>query len=226
MDRDVNPLVLLIGVLLYSIASSFLYGIETVVLLALTLLIPFFFRTNTLHLLWRMKVMLFTALLILAFGIIEKRNGLSVTEDVCRFLSLITVASLFVLKADLLTLSSTLGNILSKVFGKGGWKASSYLTLTLSVFPLVFESGSEMLTARKARSGSFFTHPVRNLTEYTVSLMTLLFDKVLVFQDALYSRSFTTTGEKTAYPLTRRDITLFMFFVLVFTGVIVWKKIL
>ena len=226
MDRDLNPLILLIGVLLYSIASSFLCGIETVVLLALTLLVPFFFRTNTLHLLWRMKVMLFTALLILAFGIIEKREALSVTEDVCRFLSLITVASLFVLKADLLMLSSTLGSILSKVFGKGGWKASSYLSLTLSVFPLVFESGSEMLTARRARGGSFFTHPVRNLTEYTVSLMTVLFEKVLVFQDALYSRSFTTAGEKTVYLLTRRDITLLMFFVLMFTGVIVWKKIL
>ena len=226
MDRDLNPLILLIGVLLYSIASSFLCGIETVVLLVLTLLVPFFFRTNTIHLLWRMKVMLFTALLILAFGIIEKREPISVVADVCRFLSLITVASLFVLKADLLTLSSTLGSILSKVFGKDGWKVSSYLSLSLTVFPLVFESGTEMLIARKARGGSFFSHPVRNLTEYTVSLMTVLFDKVLVFQDALYSRSFTTAGEKTAYPLTRRDITMLVFFVLMFLGVVIWKKIL
>ncbi len=226
MDRDLNPLVLLVGVLLYSIASSLFSGMETVVLLALTLLVPLFFRTNALKLLWRMKVMLLTALLILAFGIIEKRDALSVTGDVCRFLSLITVAAVFVLKADLLTLSSTLGSILSLVFGKGGWKASSYLTLTLSVFPLVFESATEMLCARRSRGGNFFAHPVRNLTEYTVSLMTILFGKIIAFQDALYSRSFTTAGEKTVYPLTVRDAALLISFALIFSGVVVWKKIL
>lgn len=226
MDIKPGPPVLLVGVILYSIASSFLTGWEAVIALALTLVIPLLSGVNVFALLWKMKVMLFTAFLIFVFALIEKKGTLTAFADTSRFLSLITVASLFVLKTDLLSLSSSLGKILSIPFGAAGWRASSYLMLSLSFFPIVFESADEMLQARRSRGGSFFSHPVKNLTEYTVSLMRLLFEKVLIFQDALYSRSFTINGEKTVSPPERSDCILLFIFVLFFTGVIVWKKVL
>lgn len=226
MDMNANPLVLLLGVILYCLASSFLAGWEVALLFTLTVLIPFAAGTNVFSVLWKMKIMLFTALLILVFGIIGEKDVLTAILNTMRFLSLITVAALFVMKADLLLLSSSLGRLLSRLIGKAGWKVSSYIMLSLSIFPLVFESADEMLTARKSRGGSFFSHPVRNLTEYTVSLMRLLFDKILIFQDALYSRSFSTCGEKTVYLLSGKDYILLSLFVLLFAGVTVWKKVL
>ena len=226
MDLKTNPLILLIGVILYSIASSFLTEGEVIVLFALTLILPLIMGVNVFSLLWKMKVMLFTAVLILLFGFIGGKDTLAALSDTMRFLSLITVAALFVLKADLLELSSVLGKVLSSFLGKTGWKISSYIMLSLSIFPIVFESADEMLTARRSRGGSFFSHPVRNLTEYTVSLMRLLFEKILIFQDALYSRSFTIKGEKTVCPPKGRDYLILSLFVLLFTGVTVWKKVL
>lgn len=226
MDLKTNPLILLIGVILYSIASSFLTEGEVIVLFALTLILPLIMGVNVFSLLWKMKVMLFTAVLILLFGFIGGKDTLTALSDTMRFLSLITVAALFVLKADLLELSSVLGKVLSSFLGKTGWKISSYIMLSLSIFPIVFESADEMLTARRSRGGSFFSHPVRNLTEYTVSLMRLLFEKILIFQDALYSRSFTIKGEKTVCPPKGRDYLILSLFVLLFTGVTVWKKVL
>lgn len=226
MDMKPGPLVLLIGVILYSIASSFLTGWEAVMVLVLTIIIPILSGVNVLSVLWKMKVMLFTAALIFVFAVVEKKDTLTAFSDTARFLSLITVASLFVLKTDLLALSSSLGKVLSLVFGRAGWRAASYLMLSLSFFPIVFESADEMLRARRSRGGSFFSHPVKNLTEYTVSLMRLLFEKVLIFQDALYSRSFTINGEKTVCPPKGSDYILLSLFVLLFTGVIVWKKVL
>ncbi len=226
MDLKTNPLILLIGVILYSIASSFLAEGEVIVLFALTLILPLIMGVNVFSLLWKMKVMLFTAVLILLFGFIGGKDTLTALSDTMRFLSLITVAALFVLKADLLELSSVLGKVLSSFLGKTGWKISSYIMLSLSIFPIVFESADEMLTARRSRGGSFFSHPVRNLTEYTVSLMRLLFEKILIFQDALYSRSFTIKGEKTVCPPKGRDYLILSLFVLLFTGVTVWKKVL
>ena len=226
MDLKTNPLILLIGVILYSIASSFLTEGEVIVLFALSLILPLIMGINVFSLLWKMKVMLFTAVLILLFGFIGGKDTLTALSDTMRFLSLITVAALFVLKADLLELSSVLGKVLSSFLGKTGWKISSYIMLSLSIFPIVFESADEMLTARRSRGGSFFSHPVRNLTEYTVSLMRLLFEKILIFQDALYSRSFTIKGEKTVCPPKGRDYLILSLFVLLFTGVTVWKKVL
>ncbi len=226
MDLKTNPLILLVGVILYSIASSFLAGWEIIALFSITITVSLIMGTNVLSLLWKMKVMLFTALLILLFGFIGGKDTLTVLSDTLRFLALITVAALFVLKADLLELSSSLGKVLSSLIGKTGWKISSYIMLSLSIFPLVFESADEMLTARRSRSGSFFSHPVRNLTEYTISLMRLLFEKILIFQDALYSRSFTIKGEKTVCPPGGRDYLILLFFVLLFAGVTVWKKML
>lgn len=226
MDLKTNPLILLIGVILYSIASSFLTEGEVIVLFALTLILPLIMGVNVFSLLWKMNVMLFTAVLILLFGFIGGKDTLTALSDTMRFLSLITVAALFVLKADLLELSSVLGKVLSSFLGKTGWKISSYIMLSLSIFPIVFESADEMLTARRSRGGSFFSHPVRNLTEYTVSLMRLLFEKILIFQDALYSRSFTIKGEKTVCPPKGKDYLILSLFVLLFTGVTVWKKVL
>ena len=77
MDLKTNPLILLIGVILYSIASSFLTEGEVVALFALTLILPLIMGVNVFSLLWKMKVMLLTAILILLFGFIGGKDTLT-----------------------------------------------------------------------------------------------------------------------------------------------------
>lgn len=224
MDIEINPLVLFLGILAASIASTFLSGWELVSFLILSLFIPLIFGFNTFRMLWRMKIMLLTAALIALFGVAAEKDAMTVIGEVSRFLALITLSGMFVIKADLIRLSSSLGRLLSFLPYSIGWKLSSYLMLSLSIFPIVFESGNEMLIARKARLGSFFSHPVSNLTRYTVSLMRLLLRKMEIYQDALYSRAFSIKGEKTTYPLTKKDICLLFLFFLLFIGIVIWKK--
>ncbi len=224
MDIEINPLVLFLGILAASIASTFLSGWELVSFLILSLFIPLIFGFNTFRMLWRMKIMLLTAALIALFGVAAEKEAMTVIGEVSRFLALITLSGMFVIKCDLIRLSSSLGRLLSFLPYSIGWKLSSYLMLSLSIFPIVFESGNEMLIARKARLGSFFSHPVLNLTRYTVSLMRLLLRKMEIYQDALYSRAFSIKGEKTTYPLTKKDIFLLLLFFLLFIGIVIWKK--
>ncbi len=224
MDIEINPLVLFLGILAASIASTFLSGWELVSFLILSFFIPLIFGFNTFRMLWRMKIMLLTAALIALFGVAAEKEAMTVIGEVSRFLALITLSGMFVIKCDLIRLSSSLGRLLSFLPYSIGWKLSSYLMLSLSIFPIVFESGNEMLIARKARLGSFFSHPVLNLTRYTVSLMRLLLRKMEIYQDALYSRAFSIKGEKTTYPLTKKDIFLLLLFFLLFIGIVIWKK--
>lgn len=222
----VNPLVLLLGILLFSFSSSWFKPEELCVIFFITLVFPYFWGINSLLLMWRMKVMLFTALLIFIFGLIEERSTITTIGETVRFLTLIELSAIFVLKADLIALSSTLGGLLSVFLKKTGWRIASAIMLSLSIFPLVFSSAEEMLESRRSRLGSFFSHPIKNLTEYTISLISLLLYKTVAFQDALYSRSYSTTKKRTQYSLKLSDWLVLILFILLFLGVIIWKKIL
>ncbi len=225
MDRKINPVALFTSLILLSIASSFFTEREKIIFLAAALIIPFFFGINTLRLLWKLRVILFTVILILAFGFIEKRDPLTVIGEASLFTALVTLYAAFVLNSDLMSLSSTLGKILSLFLSSYGWRVSSCIMMSLSIFPIVFECGTEMLEARRSRGGTFFSHPVKNLTSYTVSLITLLFDKVLTFQDALYSRSFSTKEGRTVYPLKAKDWVSLILSITLFIGFMLWKKL-
>ncbi len=224
MDRKINPIVFFTALILLSIASSFFSAWGKIILFSVSIILPFFVRVNTFKLWWRMRIMLLTALLILLFGFIEKEDPLSIIGRTSLFMALVTLYASFVLSADLLSLSSTLGKVLSVFFSSYGWKFSSYLMLSLSIFPIVFECGTQMLEARRSRCGTFFSHPVKNLSAYTISLITLLFDKTLTLQDALYSRSFSTKEERTVYPLSIKDRLFLILFLSIFIGYMLWKK--
>ena len=172
-----------------------------------------------------MKVMLITALLIFLFSYFGKETLLSSLSDTAKFLSIIGLSALYIKKSDLIDLSTTMGSILSPVFGKRGRKAASALMMTLALFPIIFSTATEMMNARRSRGGSFLYHPIKSITEYIVSMMRLLFQKVVIFQDALYSRSWTTGGERTKVLLGKRDWTIMILSLLLFIGLVLWKKV-
>lgn len=220
-----NPFSTLVSLILLSIISSMMSDLEALVFLFFVLFLPLFFRINLFTLLWKMKVMVITAILIFVFAITGDKSLLSALSSTAKFLSVIALSALYVEKADLLDLSTTMGSLLSPIMGKAGRKAASSLMMTIALFPIIFFTGSEMMNARKSRGGSFFRHPVSGISSYTISLMRLLFQKVLIFQDALYSRSWSTGGERTPVKLTRRDTVFILVSFLLFVWYLLWKKV-
>lgn len=223
---QINPFASLIALILASIASSLLGDYEALILLLSVTIIPFFFRINILKVMWSMKVMLITALLIFLFSIFGEGTLISSLGDSGRFLSIVALSALYIQKSDLLDLSTTMGSILSPIFGKNGRKAASAVMMTLALFPIIFSTATEMMNARKARGGSFLRHPIKAITDYVLSMMRLLFQKVLIFQDALYSRSWSTGGERTQIKFEVRDWSLIFLSAVLFIGFILWKRVL
>ena len=222
---QINPFTSLVMLISASIASSLLSGYETVAVLLLVLIVPFFFNVNILKVMWSMKVMLITALLIFLFSYFGKGSLLSSISESAKFLSVIGISALYIKKSDLIDLATTMGSILSPLLGKKGRKASSAVMMTLALFPIIFSTATEMMNARKSRGGSFLYHPIKSITEYTVSMMRLLFQKVVIFQDALYSRSWTTGGERTNVVLGKRDWVLMILAFILLIGFVLWKKV-
>lgn len=222
---ETNSLVLLLGVILFSFSVVLLSPIERIVVLLLSLIIPFFFGINTLSFLLKMKGVILTSLLILVFGFIEKKEISETLSSFSLFLSLVIVSFLYILNTDLLLLSSYLGALLYPLFKKRAWRISSSIASTLFLLPLVLTQSSKMLEARKNRGGSFLSHPIKNLIEYTVSLMLLLIKKLDDFQTSLFVRSFSFREGRTTYPLKKRDYFLLSFFILSFISIVLWKNL-
>lgn len=222
---ETNSLVLLLGVILFSFSVVLLSPIERIIVLLLSLIIPFFFGINTLSFLLKMKGVILTSLLILVFGFIEKKEISETLSSFSLFLSLVIVSFLYILNTDLLLLSSYLGTLLYPVFKKRAWRISSSITSTLFLLPLVLTQSSKMLEARKIRGGNFLSHPIKNLIEYTVSLMLLLIKKLDDFQTSLFIRSFSFRERRTTYPLKKRDYFLLSFFILSFISIVLWKNL-
>lgn len=220
----INPLATIISLLLSSIAISFFAPLEAFFALALISITPFIFRVNILKILWKMKVMVITAILIFVFSIMAGKETITALSDSVKFLSVIALAALYIQKSDLMDLSSTLGYVLSPILGKRGWGFASSLMMTLALFPIIITSSSEMISARKSREGSFLRHPLSSLTDYTVSIMRLLFQKVQIFQDAMYSRSWSPSGRRTPISFTLFDWIYTFSSIILFVGFVLWKK--
>lgn len=222
---ETNSLVLLLGVILFSFSIVLLSPLERIIVLLLSLFLPFFFGINTFSFLFKMKGVVLTSLLILIFGFIEKKEISETLSSFSLFLSLVIVSFLYILNTDLLLLSSNLGALLYPLFKKRAWRISSSITSTLFLLPLVLTQSSKMLEARKIRGGSFISHPIRNLVEYTVSLMLSLLRKLDDFQTSLSLRSFSFRERRTTYPLKKRDYFLLFIFILSFIAIALWKSL-
>ena len=195
----VNPFALLVALILSSLSISILSDIPSLVVLAIVVFLPFFFGINIPKILWSMKVMALTAILIFVFALMADKGLMRSFGDTARFLAVIALSALYVTTADLLEMADTLGSVLYPVFGKNG---------------------------RKCRQGSFFRHPVSSLSEYVISMMRLLFNKVVTFQDAMYSRLWRPDGERTRVAFRKTDYAVMVMSLLIAIGVFLWTKLL
>ena len=200
------PAFKLLYLILLSILISTAKGYELYIYTVLLLLLGILSKLNPIKLLVSMPAMLIIALFIAITEWISTKSINMAIKETLSFIDLLLLALLFMATTDITELACSLGHYTSPILGKRAWKLSSNIMLTLALLPMIFSSATTMLQARRSRCGRFFKAPIRNMTEYTISLILLLFKRAEIFEDALLSRSYSESAERKTKKATFYDI--------------------
>lgn len=126
--------------------------------------------------------------------------------EASRLTLLLAFSFLFIEVVDSTELASALGNILSRFIGKRAWVLSSLMTVTVALIPVIIGSSKDMFQARQSRNENYLKHPVKSLSDYSISLMRHLFARSEDFHYALLSRGYKEEMERSAPPIALSDI--------------------
>lgn len=201
-----NPNTKLVCLLSYSITISSAPSLAVYPLFLLCLIIAAAIRLP-----WKeyVKESIFFLVIALFMGIsacFHEEGIFSALSSPLSFLSMVLASMLIADTTMPDELSRSLGSALSHVIGKYAYILSSLMEITLSMIPVIIDSTICMHEARKARGASFFHHPVRSVTELSVSILSDLLDKAEMYIDALYSRSYDPKGKRPCAPYRAPDV--------------------
>ncbi len=192
----INPLSKLIAL----IALSFLLTSKSTAVFAATslfiLIIMISVRLPIFEYLMRSRGLLYLLLLIFITEALVSKSIKSTLCEMLKFFFLIALSSLLLDSTTPSEIASSIGGALSHIAGHSAWRFSSMVMLTLSFISRIFSTASTLLDARRARLGSFLYHPVKSISEYTVSLFLSLFEDFRAFSDALDARLFEDDAER------------------------------
>lgn len=219
-----NPAFKLLYLILLSILISTANGAELYIHAIFLILIGAIARINLIKLILKLPVMIIIALFIAISEYINTKSINSTIEESFTFLTLILVTILFMTTTDVTELASSIGHYLSPVFGKKAWSLASSVMITLALLPMIFSSSTIMLQSRRARGGSFLSHPIKNLSDYIISLLSILFKKSIIFEDALLSRAYTSDTRRHAKVATKYDILILICLILLTISIFLLRR--
>lgn len=219
-----NPAFKLVYLVLLSIIISTSRELEIYIYLASLLLIGIACHINILKSLISMPFMILISIFIAMTEWINTHSSLSTLSETFSFISLLMLAILFMATTDITELAAALGHYTAPILGKRAWKLSSSIMLTIAMIPMIFDVSTTMLDARRSRGGRFLSHPIKNITEYTISLLLLLFKKSEIFEDALLSRAFSNTAERKAKSARCYDIITLICMILLTIAIFIIRK--
>ena len=122
-------------------------------------------------------------------------------------------------------MSRSLGSALSHIIGKSAYALAAAMEITLSMIPVIIDSSVCIFEARRARGASFASHPIRYLTELSVSILADLLDRAEEYTDALYSRGYDASKRRECAPYRLCDAVLIALSLIVFVLDIVFLHI-
>ena len=201
-----NPAAKLVCLLSYSITVSSAPPLAVYPLFLLCLI-----AAAAIKLPWKeyMKESIFFLVIALMMGIsafFREGRLLTALPSALSFLSMVLAAMLLADTTMPDELSRSLASALSQVMGRYAYILSSLMEITLSMIPVIIDSTICMYEARKARGASFFHHPVRSVSELSLSILSDLIDKAETYTDALYSRSYEPEGKRSPAPYRAADV--------------------
>lgn len=221
-----HPTMKLILLIVLSIAFSNFVSFELYISTCLLFIIGYAFKIHVFKELGKMPMLLSIALIIGISEYISSRNIHTSFDKSISFISIIALAVIFTSSTDIIELSACLGQTLYPLLKKKAWKLASYIMITIALFPMIFDTATTMLQARRARNGRFLSHPFKNMSEYTICLMKLLFKRTAIFEDALLARAFQPDASRVARKISYSDILILICVVLMMIIPLLVKKLL
>ncbi len=140
------------------------------------------------------------AVLMAMTSFVSQRDVVVALSSTLSFLSMVLASILLTDTTMPDELSRSLGSALSHIIGKSGYALSAVFEITLSMIPLIIDSTIGIFEARKARGASFIAHPIKAVSELSVSILSDLLDKAEIYIDALYSRGYDASKRRSAMP--------------------------
>lgn len=189
-----NPNAKLVGLLSYSAVISAAEQYEVFALAVMPVI-----AAMMIHLPWRRYLRESSFFIVLAAimwlsAYCHSSDFISSAASAVAFLAMVLASVLLTDTTMPDELSRSLGSALSHVLGKYAYALSSLMEITLSMIPLIIDSATGILEARKARGASFISHPLSSLAELSSSILSDIFDKAEIYIDALYSRGYDTSS--------------------------------
>ena len=185
-----NPNTKLVCLLSYSIVISSSGPLETILLSLFPICIALGIKLPLREYLKESIFFIFLSVLMAITSFLSQRDALYAFSYAMSFLSMVLSSMLLTDTTMPDELARSMGASLSKVIGRYAYIFSTLVEITLCLIPIIIDSTVGLFDARRSRAASFFSHPLKTVSELSVSILSSLLDKAEIYIDALYSRGY------------------------------------
>ena len=185
-----NPNTKLVCLLSYSIVISSSGPLETILLSLFPICISLGIKLPLREYLKESIFFIFLSVLMAITSFLSQRDALYAFSYAMSFLSMVLSSMLLTDTTMPDELARSMGASLSKVIGRYAYIFSTLVEITLCLIPIIIDSTVGLFDARRSRAASFFSHPLKTVSELSVSILSSLLDKAEIYIDALYSRGY------------------------------------
>lgn len=185
-----NPNTKLIALLSYSIVISSCGPLETILLSLVPISIAMGIRLPLREYIKESLFFILLSVLMAITSFLSQGDILHAFSYALSFLSMVLSSMLLSDTTMPDDLARSIGGALSKVIGRYAYIFSTLVEITLSMIPIIIDSTAGIFDARRARGASFFSHPLKTVSELSISILSSLLDKAEIYIDALYSRGY------------------------------------
>ena len=185
-----NPNTKLVCLLSYSIVISSSGPLETILLSLFPICIALGIKLPLREYLKESIFFIFLSVLMAITSFLSQRDALYAFSYAMSFLSMVLSSMLLTDTTMPDDLARSIGGALSKVIGRYAYIFSTLVEITLSMIPIIIDSTAGIFDARRARGASFFSHPLKTVSELSIAILSSLLDKAEIYIDALYSRGY------------------------------------
>lgn len=220
MLNNLNPTIKLLLLIMLTVLISTAHGAELIALTFFIVAITAISKLNIIYEVLKAKMLVFLSIIVVITEYMSTENIIISMLEGLRYIDLIAIALTLSITTDINDMASSLASALHPFIGKYAYRFASSVMLTLALIPMIASSSSEMMDARKSRGGSFFSHPIRNTSEYVISLMLIILRRLDAFGDALESRLFDRDKKRGSVSVRLSDI------IILTTGIAIWITLL
>ena len=222
-----NPLAKLIAVISYSVLIPSMPPVPGIIMIIPLLICAYAVKLPLVRYMKGSIFFILLAILMAVSSYLNRHDSIASIAYGVRFLSIILASMLLVDSTVPEELARSLGSALSHIAGKRAYTAAMLVEITIAMIPIIIDSTSGILEARKARLASFGKHPVGSLAEFSQSVFSSLLDKAAIYTDAIYARGYDGTGCIDIPEYRRRDAAIItvciICLILMMAEEILWK---